>query len=55
MKKLLLIILLIVGCDSKVCDFFLGNICESDESEVSADSEVVEGACPDKFNYYEVN
>ena len=50
MKKLILLsILLIVGCDTKVCDFFLGNICESDESEVSADTEAVEDACLDKF------
>ena len=32
MIRRLIILLLIVGCDSKVCDFFLGNICESDES-----------------------
>ena len=49
MIRRLIILLLIVGCDTKVCDFFLGNICESDESEVSADTEAVEGACPDKF------
>jgi len=49
MIRSLIILLLIVGCDTKVCDFFLGNICESDESEVSADTEAVEGACPDKF------
>ena len=43
-KKLLLIVLLIVGCDSKVCDFFLGNICESDEST----SDIISG---DKFQF----
>ena len=46
MIRRLIILLLIVGCDTKVCDFFLGNICESDESEVSAGTEVVEGVCP---------
>ena len=46
MIRRLIILLLIVGCDSKVCDFFFANICESDESEVSAGTEVVEGVCP---------
>ena len=44
MKKLLLIVLLIVGCDSKVCDFFLGNLCKSDEST----SDIISG---DKFQF----
>ena len=39
MIRRLIILLLIVGCDSKVCDFFLGNICESDESTSDTISE----------------